>query len=79
MASDTSGSAKAAAGRSSGQKCPICKKPPVEGYKPFCSKRCADVDLGKWFSNSYAIPGSEHDDEAAGAEKPASGDPDDGP
>jgi len=36
--------------------CPICRKPPVEQYKPFCSKRCADVDLARWFSGCYAIP-----------------------
>ncbi len=61
-------------------KCPICKSQTVEGYKPFCSKRCADVDLGKWFSKFLCHSWrSEHDDEAAGAEKPASGDPDDGP
>ena len=36
--------------------CPICKKSMVEAYAPFCSKRCADVDLGRWFSGAYAIP-----------------------
>jgi endogenous inhibitor of DNA gyrase (YacG/DUF329 family) len=35
----------------------MCKNPPVEAFKPFCSKRCADLDLGKWFTGSYAIPG----------------------
>ncbi len=38
------------------QSCPICNKPRHPDYKPFCSKRCADVDLGRWFSESYAIP-----------------------
>ena len=37
--------------------CPTCGKPVVEGFEPFCSKRCADVDLGRWFKGSYAIPG----------------------
>jgi len=37
-------------------KCPICKKPSVEEHKPFCSKRCADVDLGRWLTESYALP-----------------------
>jgi len=36
--------------------CPICKKPIDQDYKPFCSKRCADIDLGKWLNESYTIP-----------------------
>lgn len=43
--------------------CPICKKPTLEQYKPFCCKRCADIDLHRWFSGSYAIPAVENDDE----------------
>lgn len=44
--------------------CPICKKKePVEKYRPFCSKRCADVDLFKWLGNGYAIPAVEPPDE----------------
>jgi hypothetical protein len=45
--------------------CPICGKPTDERRKPFCSKRCADVDLHRWFSGSYAIPVTvdEEDDE----------------
>lgn len=38
-------------------KCPVCGKPTVEAYRPFCSKRCADVDLGKWLNESYVLPG----------------------
>ncbi|MFN3669275.1 MAG: DNA gyrase inhibitor YacG [Brevundimonas sp.] len=39
--------------------CPICRrKPVVEAYKPFCSRRCADVDLQRWFSGGYVIPGA---------------------
>ena len=38
------------------KKCPICGKPSVEAFKPFCSKRCADVDLNRWLSGSYVIP-----------------------
>ncbi|MBB5516592.1 hypothetical protein FHS89_002623 [Rubricella aquisinus] len=41
--------------------CPICKKEPVEKYRPFCSKRCADVDLGRWFNGQYAIPVQEEE------------------
>lgn len=37
--------------------CPICRrKPAVEAYKPFCSRRCADVDLQRWFTGGYVIP-----------------------
>lgn len=43
--------------------CPICGKPAQDGYRPFCSKRCADVDLQRWLSDGYAIPAAE-DDEA---------------
>jgi uncharacterized protein len=37
-------------------KCPICSAPTVERYRPFCSKRCADVDLHRWLSGGYAVP-----------------------
>lgn len=43
-------------GRSRGA-CPICGKPTEARWRPFCSKRCADVDLGRWLGGSYAIPG----------------------
>jgi hypothetical protein len=39
--------------------CPICKKRTEERYRPFCSKRCADVDLARWLSGAYAIPADE--------------------
>lgn len=39
--------------------CPICKKPAVQKYRPFCSERCANVDLGRWLKGSYAIPTDE--------------------
>lgn len=53
--------------------CPICGKPAVEKFRPFCSKRCADVDLHRWLSGAYAIPVTEDSDEdgGEGAEKPA--------
>jgi endogenous inhibitor of DNA gyrase (YacG/DUF329 family) len=38
--------------------CPICGKPAAEQSKPFCSRRCADVDLGRWLKGGYAIPGA---------------------
>lgn len=36
--------------------CPVCGKAAAEKYRPFCSKRCADIDLGRWLKGSYAIP-----------------------
>ncbi|HQT39709.1 MAG TPA: DNA gyrase inhibitor YacG [Acidocella sp.] len=36
--------------------CPICNKPTDPVHKPFCSKRCADVDLGRWLTESYSLP-----------------------
>ena len=40
--------------------CPICeKRKGVETFKPFCSKRCADVDLNRWLNGGYAIPTEE--------------------
>jgi endogenous inhibitor of DNA gyrase (YacG/DUF329 family) len=44
-------------------KCPICGKPAAEKVRPFCSRRCADVDLNRWLSGSYAIAGKEEEDE----------------
>lgn len=42
--------------------CPICEKPTETAFRPFCSKRCADIDLAKWFSGSYAIPADDPED-----------------
>ena len=42
--------------------CPICEKPTEAAFRPFCSKRCADVDLAKWFNGGYALPGVEPED-----------------
>jgi len=39
--------------------CPICGKPRDARYDPFCSKRCADVDLHRWLKGGYVIPGRE--------------------
>jgi len=46
-----------------GKPCPHCGKPAVEQYKPFCSARCADVDLNRWLSGVYSIPVKEDDEE----------------
>jgi endogenous inhibitor of DNA gyrase (YacG/DUF329 family) len=41
------------------RKCPICGKPAVRAYYPFDSKRCAEVDLSRWLTGKYVIPGAE--------------------
>jgi endogenous inhibitor of DNA gyrase (YacG/DUF329 family) len=43
--------------------CPICGKLTVEALRPFCSSRCADVDLNRWLSGAYAIPVTEDEEE----------------
>jgi hypothetical protein len=40
-------------------RCPICSKPTMEAFRPFCSKRCADVDLNRWLGGQYALPAED--------------------
>jgi len=42
--------------------CPICSDETVHEYRPFCSRRCADVDLARWMSGSYAVPSETEED-----------------
>ena len=42
--------------------CPICSRPTEQRYRPFCSKRCADVDLAKWMTGGYAVPSNDPED-----------------
>ena len=46
--------------------CPVCGKPTQPQYRPFCSRRCADVDLGRWFSEGYSVPAAPAPDEEEG-------------
>jgi uncharacterized protein len=51
--------------------CPICGKPGDPRFSPFCSRRCADIDLGRWLKGGYAIPGSvESDADDGGSKEP---------
>ena len=43
--------------------CPICGKPTEDDSRPFCSRRCADVDLNRWLAGVYAVPGKDEEDE----------------
>jgi hypothetical protein len=78
-------------GKNSGQKapvktrpCPICRKPSLAPWRPFCSKRCADVDLGRWLGEVYRVPvrgeeGNGGEAEDGDGEPQAAGDDDPGP
>lgn len=44
-------------------RCPGCGKPTDKKFRPFCSKRCADVDLGRWLKESYRVPSDERPDD----------------
>ncbi len=48
-----------AAPKSSAQICPICRKVTAEAFRPFCSKRCADIDLSRWLKGVYVVPSEE--------------------
>lgn len=50
--------------------CPICKAPSVPAHRPFCSARCAEIDLGRWFSGRYVVAGEDGD---AAEETPGTG------
>ena len=46
-------------GHSQKAACPLCQQPAEVLYRPFCSRRCAELDLGKWLTGGYAIPAHE--------------------
>jgi endogenous inhibitor of DNA gyrase (YacG/DUF329 family) len=45
------------------RRCPICGQPAVAQFRAFCSRRCADVDLNRWLSGVYAVPGKADEEE----------------
>jgi endogenous inhibitor of DNA gyrase (YacG/DUF329 family) len=59
-------------------KCPICKSATDAAYRPFCSKRCADIDLGRWLTGGYAIAGggADADEDGDGAGRAQAAEPD---
>jgi uncharacterized protein len=67
-AAEAGGPAGNEAGKETGhtteKPCPICGKPALEAFRPFCSRRCRDVDLNRWLSDTYAIPGKDDDEDA---------------
>ena len=42
--------------------CPVCGKLAIEQFRPFCSRRCTDVDLNRWLSGVYTVPEAENDE-----------------
>ncbi|MBO0734305.1 MAG: DNA gyrase inhibitor YacG [Methylocapsa sp.] len=58
----TGGSSKGEA-RGPRRHCPICGKPAAAEFHPFCSKRCADIDLHHWLAGTYRVPGCGDDAE----------------
>jgi endogenous inhibitor of DNA gyrase (YacG/DUF329 family) len=70
-----SGGASKPAVRRARRLCPICRRPAEGQYRPFCSKRCADIDLGRWLGEAYRIPatgGEEDNDGREDLEDPGS-------
>jgi endogenous inhibitor of DNA gyrase (YacG/DUF329 family) len=49
------------------QTCPVCRRPSAPAHRPFCSPRCADVDLGRWLTEQYRVPTDEADEEERAA------------
>lgn len=52
------------------RRCPICAKPAATRWQPFCSKRCADIDLGRWLGETYRIPTTDAGDQAIPTDAP---------
>jgi endogenous inhibitor of DNA gyrase (YacG/DUF329 family) len=55
--------------RVTGRRCPICGRPAIAAHRPFCSRRCADLDLGRWLNGDYRVasddaPGDDDGEES---------------
>ena len=48
--------------------CPVCAKETDPKYRPFCSRRCADIDLGRWLNESYVIPAAPNEEDDASSD-----------
>lgn len=60
------GPGQSAKGPAKRPKCPLCGKPRTYEFRPFCSKHCADTDLGRWLGGRYAVPGEPVADQGGG-------------
>ncbi|MEM0899765.1 MAG: DNA gyrase inhibitor YacG [Pseudomonadota bacterium] len=56
--------------------CPECGKPAARATYPFCSERCKNIDLNRWLSGTYVIPGPPMDEDDDGVSTPPTEDPD---
>ena len=63
MGSATPGRGEARGEAEAKGRCPICTAPTEKAFRPFCSRRCADVDLSRWLRGAYAVPGRADVDE----------------
>ncbi|HJO72942.1 MAG TPA: DNA gyrase inhibitor YacG [Rhodospirillales bacterium] len=52
------------------RRCPTCRHPTADRYRPFCSRRCADLDLGSWLNEDYRIASSEEPDTSPDEDEP---------
>ena len=57
-----------------GRTCPICGRQTEQAFRPFCSRRCANIDLQRWLSGAYAIPSVEDESDDDGRPIPNDGD-----
>jgi endogenous inhibitor of DNA gyrase (YacG/DUF329 family) len=55
--------------------CPMCEQKSVSDYRPFCSRRCADLDLGNWLTGRYAVPSDDPEDTGELSQTPSESDP----
>ncbi len=58
--------------------CPICGKPSSQEHYPFCSRRCADIDLNRWLSGAYVIPAKPEEEDEMAADPDVAGPEDEG-
>ena len=72
------GGGKARGKKSRGAACPTCGAPSQHDNRPFCSKRCKDIDLGRWLRGSFRIPTEERPAEGTHEGEPSEVGPDNG-
>jgi endogenous inhibitor of DNA gyrase (YacG/DUF329 family) len=58
------------AGEGRGGRCPLCGKPRVARFRPFCSRTCRDRDFLKWLDGRYAVPAAEVDEDGSEERRP---------
>ena len=51
------------------RRCPVCGKPAAARHQPFCSARCADIDLGRWLKGTYRVETEEPTEDGSEADE----------